>query len=101
MVTKEEIDAAEEGFLRVYGHTRPGVRAAIKFGLEAAEQIRENERIRNCKHINKHGSGMIGGNDPYMNWSCDDCGSVWREPQKVLDHHHDWTHPLIREDRPE
>src|SRR5258706_15194501 len=73
----------------------------VRLVLEAAERVRENERIRNCKHINKHGSGMIGGSDPHMNWSCDDCGKVWREPQIVLDHHHDWTHPLIREDRPE
>ena len=40
MIMKLEIDAAEEAFLRSYGHARPGVRAAMKAALEAATHMR-------------------------------------------------------------
>jgi hypothetical protein len=55
-------------------------RLNVKAILEAAARVREANRIKNCKHERKHGSGMIGGTvGDYFDWWCDDCGKTWRE----------------------
>ncbi len=43
--------------------------------------VREHDRakkLENCKHEHRHGAGSSGPGG-FMNWSCDDCGKMWRE----------------------
>lgn len=57
---------------------RVGYRDEAKAALNAAEQERAAERIRNCTHQNSLGSGMLGyDGSSRMRWCCRDCGKAW------------------------
>src|SRR4051812_28250329 len=71
----ERVPCTDPRAAEMIRHTECECRKMAAAALEAAERIKDAERIANCKHPRRTGTGGISSDGSgYSQWFCPDCG---------------------------